>query len=121
MIRVKVDENLHPDVAGVLRAAGHDALTIWDQQMRGTPDVRVAAVCRAEQRALLSLDVDFADIRTYPPDEYAGIVVLRPRRQDRGYVTNLVRTLLPLFETEPLVGRLWIVDETGVRVRGGTD
>ena len=28
-------------------------------------------------------DVDFGDIRAYPPDEYAGIIVLRMTQQDK--------------------------------------
>ena len=33
----KIDENLHPDVASVLREHGHDAVTVWDQGLRGMP------------------------------------------------------------------------------------
>jgi len=51
-------------------------MTIHDQQLVGEPDPRIAAVCLAEQRALVTLDLDFSDIRTYPPGEFGGIVVL---------------------------------------------
>jgi predicted nuclease of predicted toxin-antitoxin system len=118
VIRFKVDENLHPDVVGVLVAGGHEAETVWDEGLRGTPDGNLAGVCKREGRALLTLDLDFADIRTYPPREYAGLVVIRAARQDRGNVVRIVRGLLPMFEAETLVGRLWVVDEGGVRIRG---
>ncbi len=29
-MRIKTDENLHPDVAAALREGGHDTLTVWD-------------------------------------------------------------------------------------------
>lgn len=76
-MRFKTDENLHPDVAGFLRAKGHDALTVWDQGLRGRPDADIAEVCRSESRALVTLDVGFADIRAYPPQNYPGLIVLR--------------------------------------------
>ena len=53
-MRFKTDENLHPDVAAFLRDQGHDALTVWDQGLRGKPDSRVADSCRLEDRALLT-------------------------------------------------------------------
>jgi hypothetical protein len=29
--------------------------------------------------------------------------------------------VVPLFGVEPVMGRLWVVDETTVRIRGGED
>ena len=116
-MRVKLDENLPVEAADVLRQAGHDATTILEQEMGGEPDPSVAAVCRREGRALVTLDTDFADIRTYPPPEHPGILVLRLRQQDKRSVLDVLRRLLPLLSNEPLAGRLWIVDEERVRIR----
>ena len=81
-MRFKVDENLPIDVAEILRANNHDAMTIFDQEMVGQPDLKVASVCRAEERALITLDLDFSDIRTYPPAAHAGFIILRLRTMD---------------------------------------
>lgn len=43
---LKIDENLPQEVADMLRAAGHDARTIHDQQMVGDPDCQVALICQ---------------------------------------------------------------------------
>lgn len=85
--------------------------------MVGEPDPRVAAVCQVERRAIVTLDLDFADIRTYPPDEFSGIIVLRPRSQAKPAVLALVSRLVPLLTSETLVGRLWILDELNLRIR----
>ncbi len=77
-MKFKTDENMPVEAADDLRQAGHDAVTVTDQQLAGQPDVRVADACRAEGRAVMTLDLDFADIRVYPPSDYAGIIVLRP-------------------------------------------
>ena len=41
-MRFKIDENLPVEAALSLRNAGHDVLTIHDQQMVGDPDPQVA-------------------------------------------------------------------------------
>jgi len=115
----KVDENLPVEAVDSLRAAGHDALSIHDQQMVGSLDPHVASVCQSEGRALVTLDLDFADIRAYPPGDYPGIIVLRPRNQAKPTVLRLLDQVLPLLANEPLLGNLWIAQETGLRIREG--
>jgi predicted nuclease of predicted toxin-antitoxin system len=70
MHKFKVDENLPVDVVELLSLAGHDAVSVLDQQLGGRPDPLLASVCQHEGRALVTLDLDFADIRTYPPSSY---------------------------------------------------
>ena len=118
MLRFKIDENLHADVAKLLRQHGHDALTVYDQDLQGETDTDIASICRHEQRAVVTLDLDFSDIRQYPPKDYSGIIVLRLNDQSRVTVLNVLRRILPLLEREPPTGHLWIVDEQQVRIRG---
>ena len=117
-MRLKTDENLHPDVVEVFKSAGHDAATVWDQGMRGCADESIAAACRSEGRALLTFDHDFANILAYPPERYKGLIVLRLRRQDREYVVSVIRRFLAELETRDLDGQLLILDETGIRTHG---
>ena len=93
-MRFKIDENLHPDAASTFRARGHDALTVRDQGMRGFPDSGIASVCRAEGRGIVTLDLDFADPRRYPPEDYAGLIVLRLRDESRAHVLKVLGGLL---------------------------
>lgn len=118
MLKFKVDENLPAEAAELLSSAGHDAVTVGEQRMVGEPDMNVAMVSQREGRAVVTLDLDFADIRAYPPGDYGGIIVLRLARLDKPRVLSVLQRLLPLLEGEPLVGKLWIVEETSVRVRG---
>jgi hypothetical protein len=86
--------------------------------MVGAPDRDLASVCRDERRALVTQDLDFADVRQYPPEQYAGLIVFRLTRQDAPNLLAVVDRLLPLLDAEPLEGLLWIVEEWRVRVRG---
>ena len=117
MGKFKLDENLPLEANDVLLSAGHDALSVMDQQLGGQSDTNIAAVCQQECRVIVTLDLDFADIRTYPPADYSGIVVLRLARLDKRTVLSVIQRLTALFEQEPIVGKLWIVDESSVRVR----
>jgi predicted nuclease of predicted toxin-antitoxin system len=117
-VKFKIDENLPVDIAELLRAASHDAVTVLEQGLLGQDDRRLIDVCFDEERALVTLDLDFSDVRSYPPEQYAGIVVLRVRRQDKKHVLDVFNTALPLFEREQLNQCLWIVGETQIRIRG---
>lgn len=117
-MRVKVDESLPDDVSDVLADAGHDAHTVRAEQLGGSVDEKIIEFCRDELRTLITLDVDFADIRAYPPEASPGMIVLRLHLQSKPHVLGVVRRLLPMLESRDLQGQLWIVDEAGVRIRG---
>ncbi len=117
-MRFKIDENLHGDVAEFLCQNQHDAITVYEEGLGGHPDSDIASACQREFRALITLDLDFSNIRTYPPSLYPGLLILRLEDQSRSSVLRVLERILPLFDSEPLVGQLWIVDEQQVRIRG---
>ena len=114
----KVDENLPAEAVLLLRDAGHDAVGVVDQGMGGASDERIAAVCLAETRIVVTLDLDFGDVRRFPPQRHAGIIVLRLARQDIPHVLDVLRRVIVELAKQSPVGRLWIVDESSIRVRG---
>ena len=114
----KVDENLPVEVAQVLREAGHEAVTVLDQHLGGSADALIASICQQEERTLVTLDLDFADIRAYPPADYTGVIVFRLRRQDKPHILEVCARMIPLLAHQPLTQRLWIVEEDRIRIRG---
>jgi predicted nuclease of predicted toxin-antitoxin system len=85
------------DLVPLFAAAGHDAATVLSQHLGGAPDKDIAKICSTENRALVTLDIDFADIRAYPPDHYPGIIVLRLKHQDKLHVIQIVERLLRIL------------------------
>ena len=59
--------------------------------------------------------------RAYAPEEFLGIIVLRVRVHSKSHIIKVFRSILPLFNREPLTRHLWIVEETKVRIRGKDD
>ena len=116
-MRFKLDENLPVELVDLFRAAGHDAVTTLDQNFEWAWDSELASVCRREGRAIVTLDTDFAGIRTYPPDAYAGLVVLRPSSQSREIILMLGARLIKVPSGSVLAGQLWIVEDSLIRVR----
>jgi len=118
MVSFKVDENLPAEVATLLQEAGYDALSVHDQDMVGSTDDKIADICQLEKRAIVTFDLDFADIRVYPPADYDGLIVLRLDRQDKLHVLAVFEHVVQKLREEELAGKLWIVNEHNLRIRG---
>ena len=117
-MQFKIDENLPVEIADMLINAGHDAKTVFDQALQGIQDEALINICNGENRILVTLDMDFADPRAYPPHEASGIVVLRVGSQAKQHVMNVFGRVIPLFAKEIVARHLWIVEETIIRIRG---
>jgi len=118
-MKLKIDENLPVEIATLLEENGYDALTVSQEQLCGETDPNIAKVCQREKRALMTLDTDFADIRSYPPDKFFGLIVLRLKKHDKPYVLSVANRLLKILPNEPLERHLWIVEEGRIRISGG--
>ncbi|HXT60964.1 MAG TPA: DUF5615 family PIN-like protein [Pirellulales bacterium] len=119
----KLDENLPPAAADLLRGASHDVMTVYEQGLRSRADTDVLTVCQGERRALISLDLDFSNILQFPPERFAGLIVLRIHKPGKRAVLSLMQRLIPHLDPALVAGRLWIVDEHRIRVHlvGGID
>lgn len=116
-MRFKTDENLPIEVIQLMVTQGHESLSVEEQALGGAPDPEIAKVCNAENRILVTLDTDFADIRQYPPGSHPGIIVFRISRQDKHSILGVTRRLLQTLSEQDPRGALWIVDERRIRVR----
>jgi predicted nuclease of predicted toxin-antitoxin system len=72
-VKFKIDENLPAEAAEILRCAGFGADTAADEDLAGTDDEILASASRSEGRVLATLDLDFANIRAYPPASMPGL------------------------------------------------
>lgn len=121
-MKLKLDENLGASARDELVRVGHDVTTVPDQALTSATDEALIEHCRAEGRALVTLDLDFANPLRFPPQRYPGIAVLRlPPRPSLATILVLVRTLAGALEKEPLAGKLWITEVGRVRVHEASD
>jgi predicted nuclease of predicted toxin-antitoxin system len=114
-----LDANIPRSAGGVLKGLGHEAVDVRDALPPGADDATVATLARAHHLVLVTRDFDFADIRNYPPEAYAGIVVLE---LPEDAIAERVNEVLKSFvSNEALIGRLKgrlaIVESWRVRFR----
>lgn len=116
-MRLKLDENLSRSVAELCRGAGHDVMTVRDQELQGAPDQEVFAVSAREGRVLLTLDRDLGQVLRFPPSSSAGIIVIDagPQATHRGLLER-VRELLKMLGTRSPDRSLWIVEPGRIRI-----
>ncbi|MEW6353532.1 MAG: DUF5615 family PIN-like protein [Pseudomonadota bacterium] len=121
-MKFTLDENLGRGIARILREAGHDTSTGYDQKLSGKDDQTIYDVCQREQRCLVTLDLDFGNVLRFPPEPTAGIVVLRPdNKATISTITALARQLVVGLKQENLSGRLWIIETGRIRVHQGIE
>lgn len=115
-MRLKLDENLGSAPLGFFLEAGHDAATVGSQQLKGVDDLRLIAVCKEEQRCLVTLDMGFGNPLVFPPEEYSGIAVLRlPAELSQAVILDGCRTFASALERADITGKLWVVQRGRIR------
>ena len=62
-MKLKIDENLPAECAEILIQSSLQADTVADEGLSGVDDSTLGAACESEERTLVTLDLDFANIR----------------------------------------------------------
>jgi predicted nuclease of predicted toxin-antitoxin system len=116
-MKLKLDENLSRHLKDILIALQYDVLTAADQGLLSKSDMEIAEWVRNEGRLLLSLDLEFGDLRKYPPGSHPGIIVFRPRSFGPLAVNRIVEEFIKETDLSLLSGCVVVVEPTRVRVR----
>jgi predicted nuclease of predicted toxin-antitoxin system len=116
-VLVKLDENLGRSHVESLRRAGYTADRVTDQALSGAEDAAVWQRVQAEGRFFITLDLDFSDVRSFPPGSHAGLLLIRPRTNSREAVTEVLERVLKEHPLETLAGCLVVADPAQTRIR----
>jgi predicted nuclease of predicted toxin-antitoxin system len=118
-MRFLVDANLPRSTVALLVRLGYTAEHVRDLGLWDAPDAKLAARARATGACLITRDLDFADIRAYPPAEYPGLIVLR--LPDDAVVDTILKTLARFLGQQRMVdgipARLVILEVDRARFR----
>ena len=120
-MRFKLDENLDARWRVPLEEAGHQVSTVAEEALEGTDDRTLAETCHSLGLCLVTADLDFSQILDYPPERYAGLIVLRHPHPTLARMRDLVRQVAMTISHESPVGRLWIVEPGRIRIHGYFD
>ena len=103
-----------------LSSQGHEVLRLRDHLDPESPDPIVIARAQELGAILLSLNGDFADIVTYPPSQYLGIVALEVHDHPE-VIPVILRRLSAYISAHPepadYRGKLLVVAPHRIRIR----
>jgi predicted nuclease of predicted toxin-antitoxin system len=116
-MKFKLDENFGTRAQKLFSDSGHDVQTVHNEGLQGCIDNHLFEVCCAEQRCLITLDMDFADVMRFPPDKSGGIVVIRaPKNPSILLLEQMITQFLQSLLQMSVKGRLWIVEIGRIRI-----
>jgi predicted nuclease of predicted toxin-antitoxin system len=116
-VNIKLDENLSRHLKDQLLPLGHNVSTAFEEGLLGKVDVDVSAAAKGEDRMVFTLDLDFADLRKFPPGSHPGIILFRPRSMGPMAVNEFVLKFVRETALASLVRCLAIVEPHRIRVR----
>ncbi|UCG11896.1 MAG: DUF5615 family PIN-like protein, partial [Deltaproteobacteria bacterium] len=85
-MRFLADMGVPGSVIVMLRQRGHDAVHLREQDLQKLPDDEMFQKAIAENRILLTFDLDFSEMVALSGNENVGIVVFRLRNTRANHV-----------------------------------
>ncbi len=85
--------------------------------MLGKSDAEVGAAAKSEGLILFTLDLEFADLRKFPPGTHPGIVLFRPQSMGPLATNRFIVNFAKETDITALSGCTVVVDPTRVRIR----
>ncbi|MEK7326642.1 MAG: DUF5615 family PIN-like protein [Chloroflexota bacterium] len=121
-MRFKLDENFGARTQQLFQDAGHEVHTVLDESLQGVSDERLFEVCCAEQRCLVTLDLDSADVTRFPPERTGGVAIIRvSRNPSLSLLESLINQFLKLIAQMSIEGKLWIVEIGRIRIHQSSE
>ena len=116
-MKIKLDENISRHLKQPLTEVGHTVFTAAEQGLLGRRDQEVAAAASVEGCVLLTLDLEFGDLRKYPPGSHPGVILFRPQTLGPLAVSRFVVDFVRHADLQELAGCVVAAEPGRVRVR----
>ena len=99
-MRFKLDENADPRWRMPLEEAGLHVSTVAEEHLQGAKDPVIAKKCKELGLCLITVDLGFAQILEYPPNQYPGIIILRHPAPSLYGMKQLIRQVAAAIKTQ---------------------
>lgn len=116
-MRFLLDMGLARSTAQYLRDCGYDAVHLREQGLQRLPDVEIVGKAVAEQRIILTHDLDFGRIVSLSKARVPSVVTFRLADMRAGEVNRHLDELIARFAAALERGALISVTDQGIRVR----
>jgi len=115
-MKIKLDENLPESLVERLASLGHDVDNVRMEGIAGQDDSVVWIAAQSEHRLLVTQDLDFSDVRKFPPGTHFGIMLVRLPVAGRLELTGRISEFFLQPEARDLVGCFVILSEHKFRI-----
>jgi predicted nuclease of predicted toxin-antitoxin system len=119
-LRFFADHCIPNSIIQELQDTGYSVIRLKDRIPIESPDSRVLGTAQEIDAILLSLNGDFANILSYPPDRYKGIIAFQVRNHPET-IPHLMRRLLSYLALHPEMdfykGKLILLEVHRIRIQ----
>ena len=123
-VRFFADHCISNFIIQSLVESGHEVFRLRDYIPKDSADSKVISKAQELDSILISLNGDFADIITYPPANYKGIIALQVRNHPE-IIPQIIKRLTDFLSAHPDMsyykGKLLLVEVHRIRVRNGVE
>ena len=116
-MRFLADMGVSPRAVEWLRSSGHDAVHLREEGLQRLPDEGVFAKARAENRIVLTFDLDFGEIVAMNAGSVISVVVFRVRDTRTARVIERLADVLEQSSRALEEGAIIVVEDDRHRVR----
>ena len=120
-LRFFADHCVPTSIARFLQECGHEVFVLRECIPKDSPDPIVIQTAQDYHAILVSLNGDFADIVTYPPENYLGIIGIQLHNHPE-LIPNVLKRLYVFLNEHPSMkeyaGKLFLVEAHRIRIRG---
>jgi predicted nuclease of predicted toxin-antitoxin system len=118
LVRFFLDESLPPRLCGALQALGFECESVAATDLAGATDEAVYGRAQELSAVLLTLDLDFADVRRFPGETPIIVLRLHSRMTSRQIVEfATIRLVRYRSQVEELQNAIMILEPRRVRIR----
>lgn len=119
-IKIFADHCVSNFIVDYLQNIGIRVFRLRDHMPKDASDQEVIAKAQELDSILLSLNGDFSDIITYPPQNYKGIVALQIKNHPE-IIPNIMKMLGEYLQKNPnsghYQGKLFLVNSFRIRIK----
>lgn len=115
-MKIKLNENMPESLAGRLAVLGHEVDTVRSEGIAGAPDPDVWSAAQADERFLITQDLDFSDIRQFVPGTHRGLLLVRLPDAGRIGLASRVEAVFQTESIEAWAGCFVVLSEHKLRV-----
>lgn len=116
-MRFLLDMNMPPSFAERLHAQGHEAVHALDAGLADRPDQQLFERATAENRIVVTFDLDFGEIAGAVTGNTCGVILLRLKLARPAYLWTRLQVAIAEAAEALQGGAIVVVEDSRIRIR----